>query len=148
MATMDIGSKLKALNALDIITITTDTNTDGIEIDLGKANDDPQAAFISALVEGVVTDGTYTLQILDSATSGGSFVKVADKFTVPIDQAGVPANNVLNTTTLVAKIGYIGSKQFIKLRIVSTVTTTGAIGFRAQAILGHLRHITAVSGAL
>jgi hypothetical protein len=111
-------------------TINTNTNTDGIEIDTQNYE-----ALTFYVYTGTVTDGTYTLQVLESDTSGSGYTKADDDFVINSGEAFAAADD--NT---VKQIGYVGNKRYAKLRIVSASTSTGAVFKGAIAVKGKPAH--------
>lgn len=118
------------LVALAPVVIATDTDTDGISIDLQGAN---SCTFFIAT--GVVTDGDYVVRIEeDDQTDMSTGNAVAD-----VDLVGTEVQASFTEDTDDAKchsIGYIGSKRFVRLTIVSTTTTVGAL-IGAIAVVDH-----------
>lgn len=124
----DLGSFIKAL-----LGITTAAKTDGTAlsaaIDLASYD-----GFCAILHTGTWTDGTHTPSITECDTSGGTYTAVATAdligaFTAVTSNANVGAKQ---------KVGYIGKKRYIKLQIVTTGSTTGAV-LGMDAILGFAR---------
>lgn len=114
MATKDINTILDISNALDAGVINSDTNTDGEFIDTQGFYGLTFSAESTAL-----TDGTYSLQVLESDTANApDFTATAADFVI-----GAGSITAVNTP---AKIGYVGKKRYARLRIVSTGVTTGA----------------------
>jgi len=127
------ASELKFMNALDIQTISTDTTTDGDVIDT-QGYDSLTFVFQT----GTVTDGDYLplIEESDVVTFGGEESAVADAdLTVTEAAAGFTADTDDNQ---ISKIGYTGAKRFVRLAIVSTNTSSGAV-VGAIAVLGHGR---------
>lgn len=126
----DSKNNIKAVVALNIQAISSDTTTAGSSIDLTGFN---SATF--AIQSGTLTDGTYTPVISDS-DDGSTFTAVADDFLIGTEAEAAFAatdDNAIKT------IGYVGGKQYVKLSIVSASTSSGGtIG--AQALLGHSSH--------
>jgi len=123
----DFHNRISAVNAFSAATIATNTNTDGVTVDL--------QGFDSCEIiarTGAWTDGSYALQVLESDASGSGF-------------AAAPASSVLGPSAAigaantVARIGYVGTKRYVRLRIVSTGTTSGA-SLSAVAALDRQRH--------
>lgn len=110
-------------------TIATDTDTDGIAVDLQGYD-----ACEFALYSGTITDGTYALTILECDTSGGTYTAVDSS------QILGAASFVAASDSVVKRIGYVGYKQFVKLRITSTGTTSGGVFKGAVAIKASPRH--------
>ena len=125
----DLHHKIAALIALASAAIATDTTTDGIIIDTAG-----YTALSFLLTSGTVTDGAYVVSMQHGDDSGLS------------DAADVPAAGILGDADFaladddeVKRIGYIGSKRYVRLKIVSTATTTGGI-FSAAAVLAGAAH--------
>lgn len=122
----DQKNLLKGAEVFRFQNITTDTTTNGVEVDLKGFHS--ATFFIQA---GTVTDGTYTPVIQESDTSGSYSGSVADA-----DLIGTEAAAAVTTTGEVTKVGYIGSKRYVRLNIASTSTSTGG-NVGAIAILGY-----------
>lgn len=81
-------------------------------------------------VSAAATD-TITPVVLECATSGGTYTSVADA-----DLLGTEAGAVmLGSGGAAARIGYKGSKRYLKLRLYGVGTATAIIS--AAAVLGH-----------
>jgi hypothetical protein len=70
---------------------------------------------------GVVTDGTHTVEVQDSADNS-TFVAVADAYLTGAEPAIVAADDAT-----VYEIGYQGTKRYLRAVIVTTGATTGAV---------------------
>lgn len=109
--------------------IATDTTTNGLVIDL-QGFDSCRFDVASA----TLTDGDYAVSIQEGSESDGS------------DMADAPASAVLGAVSFapaddntVKSLSYVGSKRYVRLKIVSTnVTTGGTLG--AIAVLARQRH--------
>lgn len=80
---------------------------------------------------GARTDGTHTFEVQDSADNV-TFAAVADSFlqgTEPVVAAAGDANKVY-------KIGYLGSKRYLRAAVTVAGATTGAV-YGANVIRGH-----------
>lgn len=109
-------------------TIATDTNTDGIAVDrLGFE------ACEFALYSGTITDGTYDLTVLHSDTDSSYTAASSDEI------VGA-AQFVAASDSVVKRIGYIGNKRYVKLRITSAGTTSGGVFKGAVAVLASPFH--------
>lgn len=109
-------------------TIATDTNTDGIAVDrLGFE------ACEFALYSGTITDGTYDLTVLHSDTD-------SNYAAAPADSIIGAAQFVAASDNVVKRIGYIGNKRYVKLRITSASTTSGGVFKGAIAVLASPYH--------
>lgn len=126
MSTIDSKSKIKQEIGLNIQAISSDTTTNGTEIDTVGFE---SLVFIQQL--GTATDGDYTLLIEDSDVSGSGYVAVADDFLI-----GTEADTQLSTSNTTSRIGYVGKKRYVRASVVSANTTTGAT-LGVLGILGH-----------
>lgn len=123
----DLHNKTSVANAFSAATIATNTTTDGVTVDCQGYD----AVELIARV-GAYTDGAYALSIKESDASGSGF-------------AAAPASSILGASqslsaaNTVAKLGYIGTKRYIRLSIVSTGTTSGA-SLSGVALLDRGRH--------
>ena len=117
--------------ALDPQAITSDTTTIGNIIDVKGFE-----SFEYLIHSREITDGAYTLKVEDGDDSGLS------------DAADVASELVLGALTgfiaaddnAVKRVGVISKKQFQRLSLVSTGTTSGGDSFGAIVVLGHPKH--------
>ena len=126
MAKKEITTLLKQEIALNIQTIATDTVTTGDAIDLASFGGGVNIIFST----GTLTDGTYTPLITESATIGGAYGVVAAEDLVKQDPSSTleaDAQAVLIASNSSSKVGYVGSKRFIKAALVSANTTSGSL---------------------
>lgn len=129
MAQIDLHTRVLAVPAMNIQTISSDTTTNGIIIDMLGYQ-----AVEFVLTSGTITTGVFTPLLQDGDDSGLS------------DAANVSTDYLLGTyalatfTTAAAddnackQIGYVGKKRYVRLSIVTTSTGNGVIS--AQAIKG------------
>lgn len=134
MATQDLVEFTKESIALDVQTISTDTTTDGNDIDMTGYQ-----SVMFAFFTGDYTDGDYEPLIEhaddDGTGSPDTYTAVDDDDLLPTG-TGQEAARSLGAANAIDQIGYRGSKKFVRLAIVSTSTTTGAtVG--AVAVQGH-----------
>lgn len=123
----DLHNNIFGFVALAPVAIATDTTTVGLEIDLQGYHS------IEFLVStGVVTDGDYSLILTESDTSGGSFTAVADADLIGTE----PAWTADTDDSKIGRVGYKGSKRYLKATILSANTSTGAL-VNVTAIAGH-----------
>lgn len=119
MATKDQVTTFTGLLSLSAL-ITTDTTTNGAIID--TAEYDLGNSFLMHI--GLYTDGTYTMQIQESDDSGmsGATLVSGDQIigTLPVLSAVTASGGVI------AEVGVISNKRFLRAQIVSTSTSTGA----------------------
>jgi len=130
--TQDLYNEIKQINALDIQTIASNTTTAGDIIDTAG-----YSSLTFVFQTGTLTDGDYTVLIQDGDDSGLSdAAAVADTELLGTEAgASFTADGDDNKTS---KIGYVGVKRYVRLSIVSTSTSSGAV-VGAIAILGHAR---------
>lgn len=128
MSEFDLHSNVKQVVALNSQDITTNTTTVGNIIDTVGFE---SIEFV--IQSGTITDGAYALLLEQGDDSGLSDVTV-----VPTDLVlGVLTGFVAADDNAAKRVGSIGKKQFQRLSIVSTGTSTGATKFSSVAILGH-----------
>lgn len=139
MPTREIHNSLAPEVAFNTQAITTDTTTAGNTIDLqGKG------AYEFYILSGTLTDGTYTPALFEDDNSDMSTESaVADADLTNLESTAVFASTDDNE---VKRIGYIGSKRYIRLKIVSASTSSGGtIG--AVGIAGNLDNEPAAANA-
>lgn len=112
MATRDLKSNVDVVTSIDPAAITATATGTGVDL---RGYDSAMMVFHP----GTVTDGTHTPTMEESDTLGSGYTTVAT-----VDLQGTLA--VLATDTI-QRVGYIGSKRYI--RAISTVsgTTTGGV---------------------
>lgn len=115
MASRDLKNNIKVLNALNIASISSNTTTAGVEIDTQGYE-----SVTFEIITGARTDGTVTPLIQESDTSGSYSGSVDDN-----DLVGLEADAALSTAHSRSRIGYIGTKRYVKLSLVSTAVTSG-----------------------
>lgn len=126
MASRDLKNNIKIVNALNIASITTNTTTDGVEVDTQGYE-----SVTYECMTGARTDGTITPLLQESDVSGSYSGSVADE-----DLVGLEADAALSTANSRSRFGYIGTKRYQKLSFVSTGVTTGLTA-GASVILGN-----------
>jgi len=89
------------------------------------------AEFVFSYGTSASAADTVTPVIYECATTGGSFTSVADADLLP--QTNAEAAKVLSAAGS-AKIGYIGSKRYLKIRLYGTGHATGIVS--AALVLG------------
>lgn len=93
------------------------------------------------IISGALTDGTYTPSLFESDDSGMSGETEVTAAASLLGTAAL-ATFALTNDDVVKKIGYRGNKRYVRLKIVSTVVTTG--GFLcAVAIKSNPRSVPA-----
>ena len=126
MASRDLKNDIKIVNGLNIAAISTSTTTAGVEVDTQGYE-----SVTFEIITGARTDGTVTPLIQESDTSGSYSGSVSDD-----DLIGTEADAALSTAHSRSKVGYIGTKRYVKLSLVSTSVTSGLTA-GASVILGN-----------
>lgn len=125
----DLHNNIKTEVAFNTAAISSDTTTAGNIIDLQGFE---SAEF--AILAGTLTDGTYTPLLEEGDASDLSdAAAVADADLLGTEAAAALAATDDNTVT---KLGYIGSKRYVRLSIVSASTTSGGT-VSALVVKGH-----------
>ena len=117
MAQFDTASSMAPAVALNTAAISSSTTTNGNIIDTQGYN-----GLTFLLNVGARTDGTYTPLIEHSDDSGLSGSAAVDD----ADLVGTEAGAAISTANTVKKIGYVGSKRYVRLSVVSTSVSSGA----------------------
>lgn len=126
MASVDLKNNIKIVNGFNIASITTNTTTSGVQVDT--------KGFESVTIEVIVgarTDGTVTPLLQESDVDGSYSGSVADE-----DLIGLEANAALSEVNTRSRFGYIGTKRYVRVSLVSTSVTTGLTA-GASVILGN-----------
>lgn len=128
MASQDLKSSVASEVALDFQTISSDTTTVGNIIDTQGFE---SATF--SLVTGALTDGDYALTIEDGEDSG-----LSDGSAVNSDFliGALPAFTDDGDDNLSLDLGYVGKKRYVRVSIVSTNTSSGAV-IGSMVMKGH-----------
>lgn len=117
MSQFDSASPMAPSVALNTATISSSTTTNGNIIDTQGYN-----SLTFLLNVGARTDGTYTPLIRHGDDSGLSDAADVDDS----DLVGTEAGAVISAANTVKKIGYVGTKRYVRLSVVSTSVTSGA----------------------
>lgn len=117
----------KHVNGFTSAAITTNTTTNGAEIDLGQSPGDWKSV-LWLVTAATITDGTYTLTVMESDTTSTGFAAASGS-----DNVQGPSQ-AITATGQTAEIAYTGNKRFVKIAFVSTAVTTGGT-LAARAIL-------------
>ena len=129
-AAYDIHSDMNVAVALLAQDITSDTTTAGAIIDTAGLE-----GLEFTVSSATITDGVYTILLEDGDDSG-----LSDAAAVTGDDLlGNNPRFILTDDDIATRVGYVGNKQFVRLSIVSTGTTTGG-AFAATAIQIMAKH--------
>jgi hypothetical protein len=135
----DLHNNSKAEIALASQAISTDTTTVGAIIDTEGFE-----AIEFLILTKLITDGNYTVLLEEGDDSG-----LSDAATVDTEEVlGLAAFTDDTDDNAIARTGYIGKKQFVRLSIVSDATTTGVdiISAVALKVFGPHQPVAAQNG--
>ena len=120
MAEYDFNSLTKSVVGLIPVSSTSNATVTGPVVDtLGYES------VTCILSVGAVGSGSVSFSLTECATSGGSYTAVAAADVIGSTTADSAA---LTLTTTTATLGYRGKKQFIKMVMAGTYTTTLSSG--------------------
>lgn len=114
-----IYSKVKVVRALNTATIATNTNTDGVAVGLDQSGADYRVA-TAVVYAGALTDGSYAAVVQESANGTSGWTDVP--------AARLQGAATVSAANGVAEVGVIpdpSTAPFLRIRVVSTGTTTG-----------------------
>lgn len=139
----DLHNAFKVVSALDAIVVNDDTEGTGAAIDLQGY--EGAELIVNCGISGDTLSGSvkYDLVLKECDTSGGTYTAVAQADVV----GGTVTSGVFATVDdaaedpAVFRIGYIGSKRYIKLFVDTTGTHTNGTPMAAVALLGVGRHM-------
>jgi hypothetical protein len=119
MAKVDKASTIKVSNALNTATISSNTTTAGVAINMSGYE-----SLTLVFEVGALTDGTFTPLVTES-DDNVTYTTVSSTFLI----GALTPITAANTNV---KVGYVGKSQYVKASVVSTVVTTGAtVGVKA-----------------
>lgn len=125
----DLHNEATSRVGLNIAAISTNTNTDGAIIDTAQFE-----SLEFYIQSATITDGTYVAQLFH-----GNAANLSDAVQLTGEEVLGAATFILTDDNVTKRIGYVGKKRYVRLRIVSTgVTTGGTLG--AVAVLGTPLH--------
>lgn len=128
----DLHNNIANRPALNPQAITTNTTVNGAIIDLAGFN---SAEFL--VQSATLTDGTFTPSITE-----GNAANLSDgTVTAAADLLGLIASATFVATedNAVKKLGYAGTKRYIRLNVTTTGVTSGGT-IAAQVVLGNPQH--------
>lgn len=126
----DQNSVLTAVTALNRASVATDTTTVGTTIDTAGFE-----AITFIPLSGVITDGSFAFKLYEDDASGmGTENEVA-----AADILGSLPTLVAADDQAVKQFGYRGKKRYVRIKVVSTGTTSGGV-IGAVAVKGMPAH--------
>lgn len=114
----DVDARCTVTRAVGPVSIATNTTTASAAIDTTAYQPGTRLLIVHSV--GTWTDGSYTASVTDSITTGGSYA-AATVFSGTLSATG--AANTSKTATFIVTTG----RPFVKVSIVSTGTTSGAL---------------------
>lgn len=114
----DVDARLVVTRGVGPVSIATDTTTSSSAIDTTAYPHGTRLLIIHHV--GTRTDGSYTCTVTDCDTSGGSY---ADATVFSGTLSATAAANTTKTATFIPAAG----RPFVKVNVVSTATTSGAL---------------------
>lgn len=119
----------KHVNGFTSAAISTNTTTNGAEIDLGQTPGGDWRSVLWLITAATITDGTYTPVVMESDTTSTGFAQATGSNNVQ-----GPSITAVTVTGSTCEIAYTGNKRFVKLAFISTAVTTGGT-LSARAVL-------------
>ena len=122
MAILDITNELE-VEVVFTTTISSDTDTFTPSVDMARF--DPGYVFTIASYD--YTDGTYVLTLQDSPDDSVWTDIPAEKLIDPAGAGSLTISAATVAADLLGRIGAFSTNQFVRAKIVSTSTSTGAV---------------------
>lgn len=135
MAYRDLHNNIHVVPGLVAQAIAINTTVNGPIIDT-----QPYGSIEFAIQAAAITDGTYTPSLTegdDPALAGGNAVAASDM----LGTVAAATHTVASAGTT-KKIGYKGTRRYVRLSLTSTGVTTGG-NLAAVAVQGHPRNAPA-----
>lgn len=109
-----------AVISVNAATISSNTTTTGTGVDLHANLDHAQSALV-LVQSGTLTDGSYAVTLEESADNS-TFNTVAAP-----DLQGTAPTYASTDDNKMTVLGYVGSKRYLRVKIVSTSVTSGGV---------------------
>jgi hypothetical protein len=127
----DMHNNISVLKAIKPVAVGTTGAANGTLSGIIDRQGFESVEFIYSSGGSASVADTINPVVLESATTGGSFTSVADA-----DLLGTEAALTLATSAgAIGRVGYRGSKRYLKLRLYGLGTATALVA--AQAVLGN-----------
>ena len=124
MTMRDINNAIKVVTTIEPAASITATTT-GASVDTAGYR-----SACAVIHTGVHTDGTFTPTLEESDASGSGFTTVAAG-----DLSGTFTAITSSNDQSIQKVGYLGSKRYLRVVMTETVASAGAF-FTASIVLG------------
>lgn len=121
----DLNNDIKVVTTIEPAASITATTT-GAAVDTAGYR-----SAVAVIHCGVHTDGTFTPTLEESDASGSGYTTVA-----AADLSGSFTAITSANDQSIQKVGYLGSKRYLRVVMTETVATTGAF-FTASIVLGN-----------
>lgn len=146
----DIHSNLRILRAISPQAIGTSGIANGSLSPVLDIRGYDSAEFVVSHGTAGATGDTTSVVVYECDTTGGTFTSVADADLKGLEaDAGLPAQASARTSgtgkNIARKIGYIGRKPYLKIRLYGTGHATGLVA--ANLILANANRAPVASGS-
>lgn len=126
----DLMNQIHIKRAISPVSVADNTAQTGEVVDLQGYD---SCTFVIATGSIGDADATFAVEVQECDTSGGTYTAVADANLVGTEAL---AGFQFDDDNECRKIGYIGSKRYVKLVITPAANASAAL-FSAVAVLGH-----------
>lgn len=116
------------LETLPVATRTANTTVDGTGIDLGANSGVSYRTAMVVIHGGTITDGTHTFEVQESSDNT-TYTAVA-----AADLQGTEPSLAAANDNELHEVGYIGSKEYIRVSVTTSGATSGGT-FGASVVL-------------
>jgi len=114
----DLKNLINVVPGVPVQAFSSAKTVEGSLVDLNEFN----SACLLVLAGNAWTDGSYTLTVKEGDAADGSDLADVDPSLLVKDAAA----GVVGAANAVSRVGYVGTKRFIKPSLTSTGVTTGA----------------------
>lgn len=140
MAKKDLYSNLGLAHTIAPQFINSNTTITGSEVDL-QGYEGALIALHAGTIAGSSSANIYTPEVQESDSSGTGFTAVADADLIGTEATAVHTGGTDNT---LKKIGYKGTKRYIRVVLTTTAFTTAG-GYISGSVIKGAAHLAAVS---
>ena len=126
----DLMNEIDIKRAISPVSVSDNTAQTSQAVDLQGFD---SCTFVIAIGSVADADATFAVEVQECDTSGGTYTAVADKDLVGTEAL---AGFQFDDDNECRKIGYVGSKRYVKLVITPSANASAAL-LSAVAVLGH-----------